>query len=89
MAAGALSGLQRRWGNCRQGANWASPHSLLGRFSYSTYRESDYDVIWDRYAYVKPLSIWFKRVRAGSALPSAALFLTSPLCTVPVNGHLI
>lgn len=63
MPAGALSGLQRKWGGGRLGADWASPDSLLGHFSYSTYRESDYDVIWERYAYMKPLSIWFKRVR--------------------------
>ena len=69
LLAGALSSLRRVWAGGRLGADWASPRSLLGQFSYSTYRESDYDVIWDRYAYMKPLSIWFKRVNARDRSP--------------------
>lgn len=36
---------------------------MLGLVQYSTYRERDYDAIWDRYAWVRPLTIWFERVR--------------------------
>ena len=61
--AGALSGLRRDWGLGRLGADWAAGDGLLGLVQYSTYRERDYDAIWDRYAWVRPLSIWFERVR--------------------------
>ena len=60
---GALSGLRRDWGQGRLGADWAAGDGVLGLVQYSTYRERDYDAIWDRYAWVRPLTIWFERVR--------------------------
>ena len=63
--AGALSSLRRDWGQGRLGADWAAgDDGVLGLVQYSTYRERDYDAIWDRYAWVRPLSIWFERVGA-------------------------
>ena len=66
--AGALSGLRRDWGLSRLGADWAAGDGLLGLVQYSTYRERDYDAIWDRYAWVRPLSIWFERVRLAESV---------------------
>jgi hypothetical protein len=63
LVTGALSSLRRDWGLGRLGADWAAGEGVLGLVQYSTYRERDYDAIWDRYAWVKPLTIWFERVR--------------------------
>ena len=70
-SAGALSGLRRDWGLGRLGADWAAGDGLLGLVQYSTYRERDYDAIWDRYAWVTPLTIWFERVCASVSMAPA------------------
>ncbi len=62
---GAFSSL-RRWGGGHLGGDWAAGPGVMGLIQYSTYSERDYDAIWDRYAWVRPLTIWFERVRLTS-----------------------
>ncbi|EIE25882.1 hypothetical protein COCSUDRAFT_46416 [Coccomyxa subellipsoidea C-169] len=63
--SGGLSGLSRKWNNGRQGAQWASSKTPLGRFMYSTYTEEDYKVIWDQYQYVSRSDDWWFRKDFG------------------------
>lgn len=38
--------------------------------TYSTYRERDYDAIWDRYAYQNGRPEWFQKVIAARTPPA-------------------
>ncbi|KAK9821791.1 hypothetical protein WJX81_004092 [Elliptochloris bilobata] len=72
-ATGALAGLQRRWRSSpgRTGAQWVGSAKPFGVFTYSTYTEDDYSVIWDNYAYISPDTWWFKQDFGKSNCSSA------------------
>lgn len=43
---------------------------VVMQVTYSTYREQDYDAIWDRYAYQNGRPEWFQKVIAARTLPT-------------------
>lgn len=51
-----LSGHQ---GDLLADINWAGPDNPLARPLYSTYSESDYDIIWKEYSYHSNIPEWF------------------------------
>jgi len=65
--AGGLVSLTRKWADGRQGAQWATQDTPLGRLMYSTYTEADYEVIWDQYQYVSKDADWWFRKDFGKA----------------------
>lgn len=56
--AGGLALLQRLSLGGQPGNQWADADKALGRFLYSTYTESDYDVIWQNYMYISQDNWW-------------------------------
>lgn len=73
--AGALAGLQRRYGD-RTGAQWAGSERPLGLFCYSAYTEEDYNVVWDEYLYISRDNWWvgmdFGKANCSEAGPRRA-----------------
>ena len=56
---GAADATVLRSESCTSGCqNWASPSAVLAKLIYSTYTESDFDVIWKHYAYT-PDNPWY------------------------------
>lgn len=58
---GAITTLGRKAAQPSNDLVWVSEHSPMPQLMYSTYNESDFNVIWDEYAYFQPVQDWFKK----------------------------